>query len=288
MVNYCNRFVKTIPGDTCDGLSFWNGVGGGQWVKLWNSIAEDCHDLQVNKYVCIGVIGGTPTQAANGVATPSPTHPGMVGNCNKFTYDTPGDTCDGLAFWNGVGSGQWVKLWNSVAEDCHNLQVYRYVCIGVIGGTPTQAANGVATPLPSQTGMVSNCNKFLWAWPGDTCDSISFWNGVAGGQWVKLWNSAGENCQYLQVNKYVCIGVIPGTPTNVVGPNGIATPVPTQTGMVSNCNKFVKVNSGDTCNIVAFFNGPISTGNFILWNTGVGAQCTNLQPDTYACIGITG
>ncbi len=291
MVNYCNKFVKVNPGDSCDSIAFWNGVAGTQWVNLWNAgVGANCESLQVNTYVCIAVIGGTPTVAANGVATPKPTHPGMVGNCNKFTYTKPADTCDSLALWNGVAGTQWVKLWNSgVGANCQSLQADAYVCIGVIGGTPTTAANGVATPVSTQAGMVSNCNKFVWTRSGDSCDSIAFWNGVAGTQLVKLWNSGvGANCQSLQVDRYVCIGVIAGTPTNVVGPNGIATPVPTQTGMVSKCNKFVKVNSGDTCNIVAFFNGPISTENFILWNSGVGAQCTNLQADTYACIGVTG
>ncbi|KAK3896800.1 hypothetical protein C8A05DRAFT_39649 [Staphylotrichum tortipilum] len=136
--------------------------------------------------------------------------------------------------------------------------------------------------------MISNCNKFTWARPGDTCDSIAFWNGVAGTQWVKLWNwGVGPNCENLQVNNYVCIGALAGTPT-VVGPNGVATPVPTQAGMVSYCKKFVKVNPGDTCNGMAFFNGPISTENFLLWNTGVGGTaCNNLQADTYACIGLS-
>ncbi len=219
--------------------------------------------------------------------TPTPAQPGMVNYCNNFVKVNPGDSCDSISFWNGVGGGQWVKLWNGVGEDCLNLQVNTYVCIGVIGGTPTVAANGVATPSPTHPGMVGNCNKFTYAKSGDSCDGISFWNGVGGGQWVKLWNSGvGPDCQNLQVNNYVCIGAMAGTPT-VVGPNGVATPVPTQAGMVSNCKKFVKVNAGDTCNIVAFFNGPISTGDFLLWNTGVGGNaCNNLQPDTYACIGI--
>ncbi len=57
--------------------------------------------------------------------------------------------------------------------------------------------------------------------------------------------------------------------------------------MVSNCNKFVKVNPGDSCDGIAFFNGPISTENFVLWNAGVGGrECRGLQAGTYACIGV--
>jgi hypothetical protein len=70
--------------------------------------------------------------------------------------------------------------------------------------------------------------------------------------------------------------------------SGITTPTPTQSGMVSNCNKFVLLSPGDTCDIIAFFNGPISTGDYIRWNSGVGSDCKNLQAGTYACVGVTG
>jgi hypothetical protein len=137
MVSNCNKFVYVNPGDTCDGIAFWNGVGGGQWVKLWNGIEEACTSLQAHTYVCIGVIGGTPTptttaRPGNGIATPTPAHPGMVGNCNKFVYVNRGDTCDGIAFWNNVpGGGASVKKWNNIEEACTSIQAYTYVCIGV-------------------------------------------------------------------------------------------------------------------------------------------------------------
>lgn len=57
----------------------------------------------------------TTTKTGNGITTPTPAHPGVVKNCNKFAYVNPGDTCDGIGFWNGVG-GQWVKLWNGIEE----------------------------------------------------------------------------------------------------------------------------------------------------------------------------
>ena len=178
-----------------------------------------------------------------------------------------------------------MKLWNGQNEACTGLIAADYACIGVLQPTATIGANGVTTPLPTQPGMVSNCNKFVKINAGDTCDSISFWNNAEGGQWVKLWNGQSEACTGLIAGDYACIGVI--QPTATTGANGITTPLPTQTGIASNCNKFVKVNPGDTCNIVAFYNGPISTDIFVLWNAGVGGlACTNLQAGTYACIGI--
>ncbi len=57
--------------------------------------------------------------------------------------------------------------------------------------------------------------------------------------------------------------------------------------MATNCIKLVRINQGDTCNVVSFFNGPITVDNFVKWNTGVGGiSCNTLQADTFACIGV--
>ncbi|KAK3901775.1 hypothetical protein C8A05DRAFT_34541 [Staphylotrichum tortipilum] len=72
---------------------------------------------------------------------------------------------------------------------------------------------------------------------------------------------------------------------STVPSNGVTTPTPTQTGMVGN----YKINPGDTCNTVTFYNGPILTEYFVQWNTGVGGmECRSLQAGTYACVGIAG
>ena len=137
--------------------------------------------------------------------------------------------------------------------------------------------------------MVTNCNKFVKVNQGDTCNVVSFFNGPISTEEFVVWNAGvgGLPCNNLQAGTYACIGVIKATPTATVGANGITTPLPMQTGMVSNCNKFVKVNPGDTCNIVSFYNGPIPTENFVVWNAGVGGMaCTNLQAGTFACIGV--
>ena len=304
IVGNCNKFVLVNTGDTCDSIAFWNGVAGGQYVKQWNGQGEACTGLQAGTYACIGVtspVSVTPAPTAvvgaNGIATPIPTQAGMVGNCNKFVKINPGDTCNIVAFYNGPVSTEEFVVWNGGVGGmaCTGLQAGTYACIGVtspVSVTPAPTAvvgaNGVATPIPTQPGMVGNCNKFVKFNPGDTCDSIAFWNGVAGGQYVKQWNGQSEACTGLQAGTFGCIGVIaPATPTASVGANGVTTPLPIQTGMVTNCKKFVKVNPGDTCNIVAFYNGPIPTESFVLWNTGVGGMaCTSLQANTYACIGV--
>ena len=130
----------------------------------------------------------------------------MVKNCNKFVKINSGDTCDSISFWNGVAGGQYVKLWNGQTEACTGLVVGDYACIAVTDPIKI-GSNGIVTPLPSQPGMVNNCKKFVKINSGDTCDSISFWNGVAGGQYVKAWNGQTEACSSLIAGDYACIGI---------------------------------------------------------------------------------
>lgn len=49
----------------------------------------------------------------------------------------------------------------------------------------------------------------------------------------------------------------------------------------------VKVNPGDSCNSLAFLNGPIATEDFVLWNRGTGGTAYGaLQANTYACVAL--
>lgn len=57
--------------------------------------------------------------------------------------------------------------------------------------------------------------------------------------------------------------------------------------MVDNCNKFYYVQKDDGCDRVAAANG-ISSEDFRKWNTGVGDDCSGLQANVYACIGVIG
>lgn len=109
----------------------------------------------------------------------------------------------------------------------------------------------------------------------------------------------GSNCTLVVGNSY-CVeenfGVSPpvtstsalsSTSTPTPTGNGITTPTPTQTGMVSNCNAFHKVVSGDQCGTIASTAG-ISLDNFYAWNPAVGTTCQYLYLDYYVCIGVIG
>lgn len=158
--------------------------------------------------------------------------------------------------------------------------------------TATTTSNGVTTPSPTQTGMVSNCGKFYFVESGETCDNVAAENGITVAE-LEAWNPAiGSGCTNLWANYYACVGLI-DTATTTVTPtttptttnNGITTPTPTQTGMVSNCDEFYFVKSGDTCYSIAMAYG-IAIADFIGWNPAAGAGCTNLYASTYACVGV--
>lgn len=134
----------------------------------------------------------------------------MVSNCNKFVKVNPGDSCDGIAFFNGPISTENFVLWNAGVggRECRGLQADTWACVGVIGGTPTTPGNGIATPTPTQPGMVNNCKKFVKVKPGDSCGLIAVNNGISLDNFV-LWNTGvgGRECRMLQADTYVCIGV---------------------------------------------------------------------------------
>ncbi|KAM7202942.1 peptidoglycan-binding lysin subgroup, partial [Naviculisporaceae sp. PSN 640] len=64
------------------------------------------------------------------------------------------------------------------------------------------------------------------------------------------------------------------------------SPTPTQPGMVNNCERFVLVKSGDTCEKIDKA-ANITLDNFIKWNTGVGGKAYSLLwANVYVCIGV--
>lgn len=135
--------------------------------------------------------------------------------------------------------------------DCTNLLSGYYVCVAVPGATTTpptkttkttsKAGNGIATPTPTQSGMVSNCNKFDLVQSGDTCGNIASKHNIPLAEFYS-WNPAvGSDCSALWAGYYVCVDITTYKPTTTTSTgNGIATPTPYEPGMVNNCDKFCK------------------------------------------------
>jgi LysM repeat protein len=57
-------------------------------------------------------------------------------------------------------------------------------------------------------------------------------------------------------------------------------------GIISTCNKYYQVASGDGCYSIEQAQ-KISSTQFLAWNTQVDAQCDNLWLGYYVCVGVS-
>ncbi|KAF0331192.1 hypothetical protein GQ607_001500 [Colletotrichum asianum] len=175
------------------------------------------------------------------------------------------------------------------------------VCVGIIGGTQTSipptttttsAGNGISTPLSTQPVMVNNCDRFYFVQSGDSCAQIASNHGISVTELATWNNVSGAACGGLWANVCVCVRVIGATPTTAVPAppapgNGVSTPVPTQPGMVGNCDRFYFVESGDTCVAIVSRYG-ITLTQFTTWNNVVGSGCGGLWANVWVCVHILG
>ncbi|KAL7811323.1 hypothetical protein V8C26DRAFT_437473 [Trichoderma gracile] len=223
MTGSCNKFHLVVSGDTCSDIASKNGVTLADFYA-WNpAVKTDCTSLLLGDYVCVGIVGGTTikptsttTKPGNGITTPTPTQTGMVDNCNSFYLVKSGDSCAAIASSKGISLDNFYK-WNpAVGTGCSSLWVSYYVCVNVVGGpTPTTLktskttpGNGVATPTPTQAGMVTNCKTFHLVASGDTCQAIADKAKITLANFEK-WNpGVGSTCSSLWLGYYVCIGLI--------------------------------------------------------------------------------
>lgn len=144
--------------------------------------------------------------------------------------------------------------------------------------------------------MVDNCNKFDLVNIGEGCQDVLDRNGITLAQ-LYAWNpSVGSSCTGLWAHVQVCVGVVGGsgpTPTStsttlttLTRPgNGVPTPTPIQAGMVTNCDRFYMVGTGDSCWDIAAGAG-ISLAQFYAWNPAVGADCAGLWLGHYVCTSL--
>lgn len=62
-------------------------------------------------------------------------------------------------------------------------------------------------------------------------------------------------------------------------------PQPQAPGIVSNCKKFSKVKSGDSCWSIGN-DAHVSLEQLLSWNKDLNSDCTNLWAGYYICTGI--
>ncbi|KAL2814000.1 hypothetical protein BJX63DRAFT_442661 [Aspergillus granulosus] len=201
MIADCNRFQEVVSGDTCASIA--QGAVGATATMIT-----------------------TTTKMGNGIATPTPILPGMVGNCDAFYLVKLGDGCAAIASSKGISLAQ-LYAWNTnLGTGCMGLWAEYYVCVLIVGVLPTTTmktttrtttttrmttmqGNGVATPTPIQPGMTTSCKKFYKVVSGDQCGMIASKAGITLANFLR-WNLGvgGNACLLLWLGYYVCIGVL--------------------------------------------------------------------------------
>jgi len=141
----------------------------------------------------------------------------MTTSCNSFHLVVSGDECGTIASSAGISLDSFYA-WNPAAGNtCSTLWAGYNVCVGVIGGVPSQttatvaatavAGNVIATPTPFESGMISSCKKFHLVVSGDGCWAIANAAGISLADFY-TWNpTVGNSCGSLWLGYNVCIGV---------------------------------------------------------------------------------
>jgi LysM repeat protein len=212
MVDNCDDFYLVQSGETCDSITAKKGITLAQFTAWNKGVGTGCTSMWADVYVCTSIIGHTPTPTdpGNGIETPAPIQPGMVGNCDAFYLIKSGDSCAAIAFTYGISINQFTT-WNSgVGTTCSGMWADVYACVSIVGHTPTPTdpGNGIQTPTPIQNGMTKNCKRFHFVKSGEACATITKQYGISLADFLS-WNpAAGSNCAGLWANTYACVAVL--------------------------------------------------------------------------------
>ncbi|CDM32718.1 hypothetical protein DTO013E5_9416 [Penicillium roqueforti] len=201
-------------------------------------------------------------------------------DCSFTTSPSSGDKCDSFASSWGLTVDD-LKAMNP-GISCPNLDTSKFYCvIGTVTGEPEPTTTTTTTTAPTVTnepampGIVDDCDGFYKVSPGDECDTIATEHGISKAQFLEWNTSVNDQCSNLWLDYYVCVHV-PGAATG---------PQPQMPGIISSCQKFYKVKSGDSCYTILQESGT-DLSNFRKWNTKIDASCSNLWVDYYVCVSV--
>lgn len=132
--------------------------------------------------------------------------------------------------------------------------------------------------------------KYHLATTSDTCaDLVTKYGSVFTLDQFYAWNPAvGASCQSLWLGYYYCVG-IPSTPSPKPSTTTTTSSTrPTQTGIASGCQRYHRVASGDTCQIIVDKYKTFTLAQFYAWNPAVGKACETLWMGYDVCIEVKG
>lgn len=138
--------------------------------------------------------------------------------------------------------------------------------------TATTTLSNVSPSDPSQTGTASNCNKYYTVVSGNSYNHIKTIYRISFSLLYK-WNpEIGSNCQTLRIGYSVCMAAS-------------STSGPTQSGIISGCNRYYTVVDGDSCNHIEILYG-ITFAQLYRWNPAIGSNCQTLGVGDSVCVGV--
>lgn len=136
----------------------------------------------------------------------------------------------------------------------------------------------IASMGPTQTGVVSGCQKFYAG--GDDYSTIESKFGISFAEFYQ-WNpSIGSTCGSLWLGYAYCVK---GPASTAITTGSRA---PTQTGIVSNCDQYHTVVDGDSCAQIETTYG-ISFAQLYQWNPAIGSDCQTLVTGYSVCVGVS-
>jgi hypothetical protein len=154
----------------------------------------------------------------------------------------------------------------------------------------------IAAPVsPRAAGEIEGCTR--WFRSALSCESHLSLLRISLANLYRFSPSIGADCTKYALGTYYCYstnehGMPPGhstddddmppeTPTTTVATTStttsgdVVTPTPTQDGMVSGCNSFYNVVTGDGCWAIANSHG-ISLDDLYAWNPALNRDCSGL------------
>ncbi|PSN61474.1 hypothetical protein BS50DRAFT_651682 [Corynespora cassiicola Philippines] len=233
LIEICEKFYYAVPDDTCAKVTSKFGTFTVREFITWNpAVGADCKNLQADVYYCVGIPGtptappsstkpSTPTSTSgNGISTPLPTQPSMVGNCDAFYYVGNNEGCQVIADKHGITLAQFLT-WNPEAgASCRGLWADTYACVSIIGHTPSKPSTTlktsttapkptgctVAHPTPTQGGSICNCKQWYLPAQNEYCADIEKKFGITATQFRLQWNpTVGSTCGGMWAASYLCV-----------------------------------------------------------------------------------
>ena len=282
MPSSCKGYHLVQSGQTCREVVAQYGLFTQQQFLSWNPVLKgNCDGLWANTYYCVANFDDRLPLPSHATQAPATLPSGSPRDCVAWYETTGGDDCALIAKMFGTFDEPDFIGWNpSVFDDCSGIRDGVWYCVAKEDTPTTRTGSNpsVTTPptsRPTQSGVTKDCTDWWLVGSSDTCEQIRSEAGITQTD-LYAWNPAvGDDCQGLEVDKYICVGVngnsspgvtsptssSPSTPTTVPSTTAsptdgpITVPQPSREGMASNCRQFYLQQSGEYCYDMAAKNG---------------------------------